>query len=112
MSKVRWLILTARSDQGGGRLCRDLHKDKQMGTEPGAGVSTACALPSQLPLRVYQTSMASPAFPQQEMWLLTLSGIGSVLNHEGWSPVSHVTAQPRSAFTCLRNHQFPVNRWS
>lgn len=66
MSKVRWLILTARSGQEGGRPCRDLHKDKQMGTEPDAGISAACALPSQLRLRVYQTSMAPQAFPNKK----------------------------------------------
>lgn len=28
MSKVRWFILTVSSDQGGGCLCRNHHKDK------------------------------------------------------------------------------------
>lgn len=50
------------------------------------------------PLEGVSNVHGSSSLPQQEMWLLTLSGMGSVLNHEGWSPVSHVTAQPHSAF--------------
>lgn len=65
MSKVRWFILTASSDWGGDSLCRDHHKDKQMGTEGQSLILSLCAALTALlkgVLNLHCSSIKNAAF--------------------------------------------------